>query len=150
MTDVRRLDALSAVALYALLKLRADVFVIEQACLYADIDGKDHDALHLRLLSDDTLLACARIFEPSANGAARIGRVAVSPAHRGLKLGEALMRAAIDECAHRFPGAPIEISAQAYLLRFYGGLGFEVTSEEYLEDGIAHVDMVLPAPSSCR
>lgn len=140
--DVRRLEDFSAVDLYAMLKLRVDVFVVEQACVYPELDGKDIDALHLRLLSAGTPIACARLFAPEGGRGARIGRVAVSTDHRGQRLGEALMKAAIAECERRFAGHAIEISAQSYLLTFYRALGFEPVSQEYIEDGIAHVDMV--------
>ncbi|MDZ7872673.1 MAG: GNAT family N-acetyltransferase [Rhizobium sp.] len=80
--------------------------------------------------------------DPSAEQHPRIGRVAVSPNHRGKRLGEALMREAIAEVEKRHPGEPIEISAQSHLQKFYGSLGFAVISEEYLEDGIPHVDML--------
>ncbi len=141
--DARRLDELSAVELYALMKMRVDVFVVEQNCPYPELDGKDADALHLRLLQDGDLLAAARIFAPADQDApAKIGRVVVSPDHRGKRLGEAVMREAISVCEERYPQTPIYLSAQSHLSRFYGSFGFETTSEEYLEDGIPHVDMV--------
>lgn len=140
--DVRRLDAFSAADLYDMLKLRVDVFVVEQHCPYPELDGNDKDCLHLRLLMDGDLLACARLWRPTLEQHPRIGRVAVSPEHRGKRLGEALMREAISEVEKRHPGEPIEISAQSHLQKFYGSLGFEVISEEYLEDGIPHVDML--------
>ncbi|MDM9628154.1 GNAT family N-acetyltransferase [Rhizobium sp. S152] len=141
--DARRLDDLSAVELYALLKMRVDVFVVEQNCPYPELDGKDADALHLRLLQDGDLIAAARIFAPADQDApAKIGRVVVSPDHRGKRLGEAVMREAISVCEERYPQAPIYLSAQSHLSRFYGSFGFETTSEEYLEDGIPHVDMI--------
>jgi len=140
--DVRRLDEFSAVDLYDMLKLRVDVFVVEQHCPYPELDGNDKDCLHLRLLDGDDLLACARLWRPTPEHHPRIGRVAVSPNHRGKRLGEALMREAISEVEKRHPGEPIEISAQSHLQKFYGSLGFEVISEEYLEDGIPHVDML--------
>ncbi|WP_313618712.1 GNAT family N-acetyltransferase [Agrobacterium sp.] len=144
--DVRRLDAFSALELYAMLKLRVDVFVVEQDCPYPELDGNDVDCLHLRLMDGNALLACARVWRPSADVLPRIGRVAVSPDHRGKKLGEALMREAIIACEHEYPGEAIEISAQSHLQRFYGSLGFAATSEEYVEDGIPHVDMIRSAP----
>lgn len=144
--DVRRLDAFSAIELYAMLKLRVDVFVVEQKCPYPELDGNDADCLHLRLLDENELLACARLWRPGADMLPRIGRVAVSPNHRGKKLGEALMREAIIACEQEYPGEPIEISAQSHLQRFYGSLGFEPISEEYVEDGIPHVDMVRAVP----
>ena len=140
--DVRRLDEFSAADLYDMLKLRVDVFVVEQHCPYPELDGNDKDCLHLRLLQGDDLLACARLWRPTPEHRPRIGRVAVSPNHRGKRLGEALMREAIAEVEKRHPGERIEISAQSHLQKFYGSLGFEVISEEYLEDGIPHVDML--------
>ncbi|MGE8104156.1 GNAT family N-acetyltransferase [Allorhizobium sp. NPDC080224] len=140
--DVRRFDEFSAADLYDMLKLRVDVFVVEQHCPYPELDGNDKDCLHLRLLMDRKLLACARLWRPTPEHHPRIGRVAVSPDHRGKRLGDALMREAIAEVERRYPGEPIEISAQSHLQKFYGSLGFEVISEEYLEDGIPHVDML--------
>jgi ElaA protein len=140
--DVRRLDEFSATDLYDMLKLRVDVFVVEQHCPYPELDGNDKDCLHLRLLQDGELLACARLWRPTPQHHPRIGRVAVSPDHRGKRLGEALMREAIAEVEKRHPGERIEISAQSHLQKFYGALGFEVISEEYLEDDIPHVDML--------
>ena len=142
--DVRRLDEFSAIDLYAMLKMRVDVFVVEQACPYPELDGRDPDCLHLRLLDGDALLASARLYRPSPEDRARIGRVVVSPDHRGKRLGEALMREAIGECERQFPGAAIQLSAQAHLKAFYGMLGFEPISDEYDVDDIPHIDMVRP------
>ena len=139
--DIKAMGDLSAHALYALLKLRVDVFVVEQSCPYPELDGKDGDALHLMLKEGEELLAAARIFAPHDGKPAKIGRVVVSPKHRGKKLGDALMREAIKACENRFPGSDIFVSAQSYLQRFYGSFGFQTVSEEYVEDGIPHVDM---------
>jgi ElaA protein len=141
--DVRALDDLPARDLYALMKLRVDVFVVEQACPYPELDGKDVEALHLRLLSGGDLLAAARILKPDGgNNPARIGRVVVSPAHRGKRLGDSVMQEAIREAERLYPGRPIALSAQSHLERFYRAPGFVPVSEEYLEDGIPHVDML--------
>ncbi len=142
--DVRSLDELSARDLYDMLKLRVDVFVVEQECPYPELDGNDPHCLHLRLLDGSELLACARVWRPDPQCPPRIGRVAVSPSHRGKRLGEALMREAIAECEKRHPGEVIDLSAQSHLRRFYGSFGFEPVSEEYLEDGIPHVEMRRP------
>ncbi|WP_174800856.1 GNAT family N-acetyltransferase [Martelella limonii] len=139
--DIARLDALTAGELYAILKLRVDVFVVEQDCPYPELDGKDADALHLRLFIEGQLAAYARLF-PAADGPARIGRVVVASDFRGRRLGETLMREAMTACEKLSPEADIAISAQAHLARFYSSLGFVITSDEYLEDGIPHVDMV--------
>ena len=144
--DIARLDALTPGELHDLFRLRIDVFVVEQNCPYPEIDGKDPEALHLRLLEDGRLAAYARIFAADATtNEARIGRVVVAPDYRGQRLGERIMREAIAACEKRSPGAAIAISAQAHLRRFYSTLGFSVTSAEYLEDGIPHVDMVRAA-----
>lgn len=143
--DVRRMETFSAVELYALLTLRVSVFVVEQACAYPELDGKDVDALHLRLLIDGDIAAYARLLPPENGAAPRIGRVLVAPGHRGKGLGETIMREAIRACETHFPGAAIELSAQSYLERFYKALGFTPISEEYVEDGIPHIDMVRAA-----
>ncbi|GGB36912.1 ElaA protein [Roseibium aquae] len=138
-------DALSAMDLYKLLKLRVDVFVVEQNCPYPEIDGQDPRAWHFLLRETDTgeLAGCIRIFEPEAScPLARIGRVATDGRYRGLGLGRHLMREGIAKVQDLWPAAGIALSAQAYLLTFYRGFGFEPVSGEYLEDGIPHVDMV--------
>ncbi|MAO82239.1 MAG: GNAT family N-acetyltransferase [Nocardioides sp.] len=144
--DIARLDALTAGELHDVFRLRIDVFVVEQNCPYPELDGKDPEALHLRLLEDGRLAAYARIFAAGeAADKARIGRVVVAPDYRGQRLGERVMEEAIAACGKLSPGAAIAISAQAHLQRFYGSLGFSVTSAEYLEDGIPHVDMIRTA-----
>ena len=143
--DIARMDALTAGELYDVLKLRVDVFVVEQNCPYPELDSKDAEALHLRLLEDGKPVAYGRIFAPGTGRQARIGRIVVAPSHRGQKLGERLMGEAVAACERLAPGAPIAISAQAHLERFYAGFGFETVSKEYLEDGIPHIDMVRDA-----
>ncbi len=139
--DIRRLEDFSAADLYAMLKMRVDVFVVEQKCPYPELDGNDPACFHLRLLDGDDLLACARLWRPTSDALPHIGRVAVSPNHRGRRLGEALMREAIAACERLYPGEAIELSAQAHLRTFYGALGFKPISEEYLEDDIPHIYM---------
>jgi len=139
-------DDLSVSDLYALLKLRVDVFVVEQTCPYPEIDGKDPAALHYLLKDTETgeLAACIRMFGPSdADPVARIGRVATDNRCRGLGLGRELMAEGIAKAKSLWPNHGIEISAQAYLEKFYGSFGFKKVSQEYLEDGIPHIDMVL-------
>ncbi|EJC79409.1 putative acyltransferase [Rhizobium leguminosarum bv. trifolii WSM2297] len=141
--DLKSVDELLARELYDLLKMRVDVFVVEQNCAYPELDGKDIDALHLRLLENGELLASARILKPhEPHDPSKIGRVVVSPAHRGKRLGDALMSEAISACERLYPANPIALSAQAHLRRFYEAFGFSMASEEYLEDGIPHIDMI--------
>jgi ElaA protein len=135
-------DELDVATLYALLRLRVDVFVVEQHCAYPDLDGRDAEpgARHLWLAGEmdgpSTPLACLRLLaEP--DGSARIGRVAVSPPARGAGLARRLMEAALLEIGDR----PCVLDAQVNLVGFYRSLGFQVTGPEYLEDGIPHVPM---------
>lgn len=139
-----RFDQLSVHDLHALLRLRQDVFVVEQACLYPDIDGLDPQCLHgLGQSADGMLAAYARVVPPGLKfDEPAIGRVIVAPAWRGRSLGGVLMREAIAATRHAYPGAAIRISAQAHLQGFYRSLGFETVSDPYDEDGIAHVDML--------
>ncbi|MHA7777502.1 GNAT family N-acetyltransferase [Roseibium sp. M-1] len=135
---------LSLQDLYDLLKLRQEVFILEQASFYADIDGKDQDAQHylIRNSADAALLGAIRLFADPAEGIARIGRVVIAPAGRGAGLGRIMMRAGIDKAEELAPGCQIHVSAQSYLEKFYGSLGFRTVSAEYIEDGIPHVDMI--------
>ncbi|PWC52336.1 GNAT family N-acetyltransferase [Azospirillum sp. TSO22-1] len=131
--------------LYAVLELRQRVFVIEQASLFADIDGRDREADHLLACGEDGALhGYLRVFAPGIVGkAASLGRVVVGEAARGSGLGRALVAEGLAFLALRHPGADVAISAQKHLQRFYGALGFETVSQPYDDAGIPHVDMVL-------
>jgi len=135
---------LSLQELYDLLKLRQEVFILEQASFYGDIDGKDQEALHYLIhdRASGAFLGAIRLFVDPVEGFARIGRVVIAPAGRGTGLGRAMMQAGIDKARELAPGCEIHVSAQSYLERFYGSLGFRTISAEYIEDGIPHVDMV--------
>ncbi|MDB5363997.1 MAG: acetyltransferase domain protein [Rhodospirillales bacterium] len=138
----RAFDALAVSELYALLRLRADVFVVEQNCVFGDIDGKDPDARHLLAFAGETLGGYLRVFPPAGlEAAAKIGRVVVAPACRSTGLGRRLMAAALDEIAARWGAVPVELAAQAHLERFYASFGFVRCSADYLEDDILHCDM---------
>lgn len=137
------IDDLAPRALYAMLKLRVDVFVVEQTCPYPEIDGKDIGAFHLRILDGDTLAAALRVPPPEGEKSVKIGRVVVAPAYRGYKLSQRLMMEAIAFAQARFPGSPLELGGQSHLQKFYASFGFVAISGEYLEDGIPHVDMRL-------
>ena len=138
-TEVLRFDQLSNVQLYELLKLRSDVFVVEQNCVYGDIDGRDPDAVHVLLYDDGVLQAYLRIFRHE-DGTVRIGRVVSRT--RGRHYGEAVLRHGIAAAEERFDAAEIVIEAQVYAAGFYARQGFRTASEEFLEDGIPHVRMV--------
>jgi len=141
-----RFDALTPRALYALLVLRSQVFVLEQHCVYLDPDGLDTEVWHLQGHSaEGGLQAYARLVPPLSKGpqqtAPMIGRVVTAPSARGAGQGRALMQEAIAACQRLWPGQAIDINAQAHLQGFYASLGFVVSSAPYDEDGISHIDM---------
>lgn len=139
---------LTADELYAILKLRQDVFVLEQQCLYPDIDNADQQARHLFCFdaSNKDLLAYARLFAPGVvYPQAAIGRILTHHSVRGMGLGRELMHEAFRVLHAEHPASDIKISAQEHLQAFYQELGFVTTSAPYDEDGILHVDMVRAA-----
>lgn len=137
----RPFEELSTRELYAILALRSEVFVVEQACVYLDLDGHDPGARHL-WAEADRVVACLRILPPGAKFAeASIGRVVTAPAVRGAGLGRELMRRGLAAVGP----VPVRIAAQLYLERFYRDLGFARVGEPYTEDGIPHVEMVRAA-----
>lgn len=139
---IKRFEALSTAELYDLLQLRAEVFIVEQNCVYQDIDGKDQKALHLIGEDDGVTVAYARLFKPHDYfDEASIGRVVVKPSYRDKKLGHVLMREAIYYIKQQFGETKITISAQLYLKKFYESHEFIQTSETYLEDDIPHIEM---------
>lgn len=140
-------NALSTTELYALLKLRSEVFVVEQNCVFLDLDDHDQSALHL-LMHDATgvLVGYTRLLPPGEKYAEpSIGRVVVSPRVRATGAGQRLMAESVRGARQHYPGLPNLIWAQAHLQRFYSGFGFITESEPELEDGILHVFMRLPA-----
>ena len=140
----RSFEDLAVHELYAVLRLRCEVFVVEQGCAYADIDGHDGSARHLLVWAEPAgkLAGCLRVFGPGFDGpCARIGRVATAAAARGTGLGRWMMGEAFAEIQRRFGAVAIEIAAQAEAERFYAGLGFVRVSGDYREDGIAHCNM---------
>lgn len=136
---------LDADTLYDILKLRVDIFVVEQECAYPELDDKDRDAHTRHLLGRDDsgfLIAYCRILAPAMSyPEASIGRVAVAKSGRGKGLARELMQRALTVTLAAWPSAGIQIGAQQYLVNFYQHLGFTPCSDMYLEDGIPHVDM---------
>jgi ElaA protein len=129
--------------LYAAMRLRSAVFVVEQNCVFLDLDGIDPHCLHLcGFAGEEELVAYARLVPPELKypGVA-IGRVVTAPALRGSGLGHELMRQAMAGCAERYPDSEVFIGAQQHLERYYGRHGFVQYGEPYLEDGIPHIDM---------
>ncbi len=136
-------NELTTKELYNLLQLRSEVFIVEQDCVYQDIDGKDQKALHVLGYKNENLIAYTRIFKAGDYfKEASIGRVVVAKNERQYKYGYKIMKASIEAVEDNFKENKIVISAQTYLKTFYNNLGFEVVGEEYLEDGIPHKKMI--------
>ncbi len=129
--------------LYAVLRLRSEVFVVEQNCVFLEIDNKDQIAYHLLGYKDDDLVAYTRLLDKNtAYKLMSIGRVVTSPKYRGTGAGKALMEESIKRCYELFGKDDIKIGAQLYLRKFYESLGFKQSSEMYLEDDIEHIEMI--------
>lgn len=139
---IKPFESLSVNELYAILKLRSEIFVVEQNCVYLDLDGKDKLALHLFGEFQGKIVAYSRLFKPGISfDNASIGRVVVDANYRYRKWGHNLMREAIAGIQLHFGESKITIGAQLYLKKFYESHGFVQTSEMYLEDDIPHIEM---------
>ncbi|MEO8774244.1 MAG: GNAT family N-acetyltransferase [Gelidibacter sp.] len=129
--------------LYAILQLRSEIFVVEQNCVYQDIDYQDQKALHVMGYKQEVLVAYTRLFQPGDYFEyASIGRVLVKAGERHSKYGYDIMEASINTITERYKETKIKISAQTYLKRFYNNLGFIQVGEGYLEDDIPHIGMI--------
>ena len=142
MIIIKSFSELDIQELYQILRLRAEVFVVEQGCVYQDMDNKDQNAIHLFYKEKNRTIAYTRIFKQGEYyDNPSIGRVVVKEKNRGKELGKKIMTSSIDYIKKNFQGKKIELSAQKYLEKFYKDLGFYVKGEEYLEDGIPHQRM---------
>jgi len=143
MTITKTFYELDTEDLYQILRLRSEVFVVEQDCVYQDIDNKDQKAIHLYFKENDEIVAYTRIFNAGhyyENPC--IGRVVVSKKNRGKDLGKKIMIDSIEYIKQNIKAEKIELSAQKYLNKFYKDLGFYKIGEDYLEDGIPHQRMI--------
>ena len=141
--SIKTFKQLNTQELYDILQLRSEVFVVEQDCVYQDIDGKDQRALHVIGLKENKIVAYTRIFKPGDYlEKACIGRVVVAKNERKHKYGYDIMEASIRGIKEHYNETVIKISAQAYLKSFYNNLGFNEIGEEYLEDNIPHIAMI--------
>ncbi len=135
--EARSFADLDAATAYAIWRLRQDVFVVEQACPYPDLDGRDSEpgTVHVVMREDGDVIGYARVLDDGEVW--RIGRVVLAPAARGRGLADRLMAASLEAC----PGRPVVLDAQSPLVGWYAGFGFAVDGDEFLEDGIPHVPM---------
>ena len=129
--------------LYQILRLRSQVFVVEQDCVYLDIDNKDQKAIHVLGYNEGRVVAYARMFNAGDYfGNPSMGRIVVAEEKRSLGYGKLLMHFCLSYAKEKYKGETVEISAQLYLKRFYEELGFECSGTSYLEDGIPHIRML--------
>ena len=141
---LKAFNELTVHQLYEILKLRSAIFVLEQQCLYQDMDDKDKHCHHLMIFEDNQLAAYTRLVPGGISfSEVSIGRVITNPAYRGKGLGRKLMEQSIEACYDLFGKQPIRIGAQLYLKDFYSSLGFVQQGEMYLEDDIPHIEMLL-------
>ena len=139
---VKSFEELSKLELYKILRLRAEVFIVEQDCVYQDVDDKDQKALHVILKKSEEIIGYTRLFWPGDYfKEASIGRVVISKKERLNNYGSELMKASILAISEKMKEKKIKISAQTYLKNFYNNLGFLESGKEYLEDGIPHIVM---------
>lgn len=141
--EIKPFNSLSLEELYKILQLRQEVFILEQACVYNDLDDKDQKSAHLMAWHGDALAAYTRLipYGVSYPDAASIGRVAVAAEFRGQRIGEELMVRSINGVQGLFGHHLIKIGAQQHLKAFYNRLGFEQSSEPYNDAGIVHIEM---------
>jgi ElaA protein len=140
---IKKFDELSLNELYGILQLRSEVFVVEQDCVYQDLDDKDQVSCHLFLEDDGEIIAVSRIIpEGISYDEMSIGRVVVKKSHRGKGFSKAMMEKAIGYIINDLDKSKIKLSGQAYLEKFYTDLGFERVSDCYLEDGIDHFEFL--------
>ncbi|WP_323787479.1 GNAT family N-acetyltransferase [Psychroserpens sp.] len=140
---IKTFQELTTQELYDLLQLRSEVFVVEQDCVYQDIDGKDQKAIHVIGYKGKNVVAYTRLFKPGYYfEEASIGRVVVKHSERHHQYGYDIMNASIEAVKNYYHTDTIKISAQTYLKRFYNNLEFFEVGEEYLEDGIPHIAML--------
>jgi ElaA protein len=141
---LKKFDDLTTAELYAVMQLRNEVFVVEQNCAYQDADDKDPKSFHFMGWDGKTLVAYTRIIPQGVSYAeASIGRVVTSPKYRRTGAGRQLMQLSINNTFSQFNCSAIKIGAQLYLKSFYQSLGFTQCSQQYLEDNIPHIEMLL-------
>ncbi|MCP3673420.1 MAG: GNAT family N-acetyltransferase [Gammaproteobacteria bacterium] len=140
----RSFEQLSNCQLYDLLKVRQDVFIVEQHCIYPDIDGLDVNCLHLVGYDSEQLIAYLRLIPADfhCSGNIALGRIVSLASKRGLGIGKMMMQQVMTYITKHFPHQSIQLSAQFHLLTFYQNMGFNSISEPYDEDGIKHIDML--------
>ena len=139
----KKFYTLSRKEIHDLFLLRSEVFVVEQNCVYQDIDGSDEKAEHVLVKRNNEIIAYARVLQDNDPNYVSIGRIVVSKKERGNTLGGSLLDFILKKIFEKKPKKLIKISAQAHLEKFYKAHGFKTKSNTYMEDGIPHISMIL-------
>jgi len=143
--EIKKFEELSTIELYEILKVREEVFIVEQNCIYNDLDNKDLNAIHMIIKEDSQIIAYLRILESHKDKSEiSFGRVLVKQEGRGKGYAKLIVKKAIDFIHKNWKEKVIAIEAQSYLQKFYESFAFIVTSDEFLEDGIPHIWMKKP------
>ena len=140
---IKRYNDLSKDQFFDILKLRIEIFVVEQCCYYQELDNEDKEAFHVSIYNDGIIVAVGRIIPNLHNKEVKIGRIAVKMEHRKKGLAYKMMKDIMNFISKKYKNFSVLLSAQTYLIEFYQSFGFKEIGNTYLEDGIEHINMVL-------
>ena len=142
-STIKRYNDLSKDQFFDILKLRIEIFVVEQCCYYQELDDEDKVAFHVSIYNDGIIVAVGRIIPNLHNKEVKIGRIAVKMEHRKKGLAYKIMKDIMNFISKKYKNFSVLLSAQTYLIEFYQSFGFKEIGNTYLEDGIEHINMVL-------
>ena len=142
-STIKRYNDLSKDQFFDILKLRIEIFVVEQCCYYQELDNEDKEAFHVSIYNDGIIVAVGRIIPNLHNKEVKIGRIAVKMEHRKKGLANKIMKDIMNFISKKYKNFSVLLSAQTYLIEFYQSFGFKEIGNTYLEDGIEHINMVL-------
>lgn len=142
-STIKRYNDLSKDQFFDILKLRIEIFVVEQCCYYQELDNEDKEAFHVSIYNDGIIVAVGRIIPNFYNKEVKIGRIAVKMEHRKKGLAYKMMKDIMNFISKKYKNFSVLLSAQTYLIEFYQSFGFKEIGNTYLEDGIEHINMVL-------
>ena len=142
-STIQPYNELSKDQFFDIIKLRIEIFVVEQCCYYQELDDDDKEAFHVSIYNDGIIVAVGRIIPDLINKEVKIGRIAVKMEYRKKGIASSLMNDIMNFIAKNFPEFSILLSAQTYLVKFYQSYGFKEVGDNYLEDGIEHINMAL-------
>ena len=142
-STIKPYNDLSKDQFFDILKLRIEIFVVEQCCYYQELDDEDKEAFHVSIYNDGIIVAVGRIIPNLHNKEVKIGRIAVKMEHRKKGLAYKIMKDIMNFISKKYKNFSVLLSAQTYLIEFYQSFGFKEIGNTYLEDGIEHINMVL-------